>query len=332
MSLKNMEFSDMDFEQTYMNSNMQRKGVNPMDQLEKMQALNQQYCSNIGMFEHADGVMDMGEPDASGGRDKGPGKDEFDQFFSNTESDALEKFLDNLANPNGLANPMHMYSNQYSNYHHDFPMFDMHTMKPPTLPTPPPQQNSISPAESSMGPRGVLHDSLKKELTESFGHPSMKGLSHDAEATQLPTPLDSRQSSTSYNMMSPPRDRVQDDQDSQFSEESTPHADSPARKRKRSCHKPLLTTEQKRLNHSLSEQKRRQLCKLAYERCLRLVTNINDYTEGSVDATKKKSKRKQINKDGLPNLSKHTALVKISNEMTLIKSQNDGLKNLLNIA
>lgn len=100
-------------------------------------------------------------------------------------------------------------------------------------------------------------------------------------------------------------------------------------RRKRPTTKPLLSLEQKRLNHSHSEQKRRQLCKMAYERCLRLITNFESYAKQP--PINRKSKRKQFTKDGLPNLSKHCALMKISNEIIRIKTKNDQLKQLLKI-
>lgn len=152
---------------------------------------------------------------------------------------------------------------------------------------------------------------VKKEITDAFSHPPLTSLSKDmnlgshhqsSSPDQLPTP-DSRQSS------------INDD------------LDEPQRKRKRSTSKPLLSVEQKRLNHSFSEQKRRQLCKLAYERCLKLVTDLETYSKS---ASNKKSKRKLFTKDGLPNLSKHCALVKISHEITRLKSKNDELRDLLN--
>ncbi|CUM48046.1 uncharacterized protein AC631_05829 [Debaryomyces fabryi] len=334
MSYKNMDFNDMDFEQTYtMYSTLQqKKALNVMDQLQKVQMLNQQYCTGIGQYEQVEKMKPGYGRESSKMLESQPRdepRDEFDQFFSNNESNALEKFLDNLANSNGSANPMHMYNDGQSNYQHDFPVFELHTMKAPTMPMPTPPQHSISPSDPQMighDTHGVINNS-KKVLADAFGHPSLKNLT-TPDACQLPTPMDSRQSSTSFNVVSD----HEMDQDSFSSELSTPQAGSPgAKKRKRSCHKPLLTVEQKRLNHSLSEKKRRQQCKLAYERCLRLITNIDDYTDVKVDNSKGKSKRKQINKDGLPNLSKHTALTKITNEMIKIKEQNDGLKKLLNL-
>ena len=103
---------------------------------------------------------------------------------------------------------------------------------------------------------------------------------------------------------------------------------SQTKKRKRSSMKQLLTLEQKRLNHSYSEQKRRQLCKVAYERCLRLIINLDEYINLHKDG-KKTIKRKQKLKDGLPNISKHTALVKISNEIITIQEKNNELQRLL---
>lgn len=330
VSYKNMDFNDMDFEQTYtMYSTLQqKKALNVMDQLQKVQMLNEQYCTGIGQYEQVEDMKGGYAHESSKTMESQP-RDDFDQFFSNTESNALEKFLDNLANSSGSSNPMHMYNDGQSNYQHDFPVFELHTMKAPAMPMPTPPQHSISPSDPQMighNTQGAMSNT-KKSLVDALEHPSLRNLT-TPDVCQLPTPLDSRQSSTSFNVVSD-----QDlDQDSFSSELSTPQAGSPgAKKRKRSCHKPLLTVEQKRLNHSLSEKKRRQLCKLAYERCLRLITNINDYTDMKVDNSKGKSKRKQISKDGLPNLSKHTALTKITNEMVKIKSQNDRLKKLLNL-
>lgn len=226
-----------------------------------------------------------------------------DQFFSNTELDALEKFLDRLALLSSL-NPLEMY-NSTSSHTKMSPVFDLHTMS--TL-----EQQHV---------KREIPDVVKKEITDVFKHPPQQSLHSFTTPsqlnTQLPTPVDSRQSSTTkriYDHVLPPM--------------------SPLLKKKRKLTKPLLSLEQKRLNHSHSEQKRRLLCKEAYERCLRLITNVDDYKNDLVSAlavtsSKKKSKRKQINKEGLPNLSKHTALCKISEEIEKINGKNLRLRELL---
>lgn len=235
--------------------------------------------------------------------------DEMDQFFSNTESDALEKFLDRLASLSSL-DPLQMYQNQHQQQQQPkMPlMFELHTM---------------GSAEHKPVQRDIP-DLIKKEITDAFKHPPVQSLKSFGTApsqinTQLPTPLDSRQSLTSQHKRS--------------YEDLLPPL-SPLLKKKRKLTKPLLSLEQKRLNHSHSEQKRRLLCKEAYERCLRLITNVEDYkndlvSASAVTSSKKKSKRKQINKEGLPNLSKHTALCKISEEIEKIHSKNLRLRSLL---
>ena len=42
------------------------------------------------------------------------GNDDFDHFFTNTESNALERFLDSLANPQATADPLQFYHNSRS--------------------------------------------------------------------------------------------------------------------------------------------------------------------------------------------------------------------------
>lgn len=229
--------------------------------------------------------------------------DELDQFFSNTESNALDKFLDSLASSN-LANPLDLYS-------HGHPassqMFDLHT---------------IGMAEQKLfmpGGYGAPH-----KVVGDFSHPSMQNvqslsvLPSDVNS-QLPTPHNSRQVSTAEQGKRAPK------------EEIVRSSENPKR---RKFNKELLSLAQKRLNHSHSEQKRRLLCKQAYERCLRLVTNVDDYKNELVSASaltssNKNSKRKQINKDGLPNLSKHAALLKISLEIMKIREKNENLQKLI---
>lgn len=231
--------------------------------------------------------------------------DEMDQFFSNTESNALEKFLDRLALLNSL-DPLEAYQHTQPKMS---PMFDLHTM---------------GAHEQHTAVQRDIPDRIKKEITDAFKHPPVQSLKSFGDAsplnTQLRTPMDSRQSSAhntskrAYVEQLPPM--------------------SPLLKKKRKQTKPLLSLEQKRLNHSHSEQKRRLLCKEAYERCLRLITNVEDYkndlvSASAVTSSKKKSKRKQINKEGLPNLSKHTALCKISDEIEKINGKNKQLRALL---
>lgn len=240
--------------------------------------------------------------------------EEFDKFFSNTESNALEKFLDNLANPSHTTNPLDLY-------HHDF----------------------------NFKPKKDL--TQKNDISNVFAHPSMDPLYHNKDSainTQLPTP-ESRQSSIDEDNLHPDeldmnnskkrsisQQRIKEEFQSadllQSSSMSSMDDDlmmgSPSqKKRRRSTTKPLLSLEQKRLNHSHSEQKRRQLCKLAYERCLRLITNFETYSKRP--PINKKSKRKLYTKEGLPNLSKHCALVKISGEISKIKNKNEQLTKLL---
>lgn len=314
--------TDMNFEQAYnkYSTLQQKQATNAIEHLQSMQALNQQYMNEFSQqpnqFDfHRQAIID-GNYSSSDESEEEQKPEEIDEFFSNSESNALEKFLDNLATNN--SNPFEFYNQSYqhgnlSEFNNE--LFDLHTMKP-----------SIEEDKKESS----IHDLLKKEITEAFSHPQLKSLSKFEEQRQLPTPLDSRQSLAvgfkppQLSIISPPTSSDNEEQQQQ-----------PTKKRRRSSTKPLLTLEQKRLNHSNSEQKRRQLCKLAYDRCLRLITNVEDYKNHKVSAcpiskSKKKLKRRQLNKDGLPNLSKHTALVKISEEILKIKSKNDGLKKLLN--
>lgn len=284
--------------------------------------------------------------------------EDFDQFFSNTESNALETFLDSLANPVS-SNPLQLYSKHQSssisagtpsNEFND--IFDLHTMKA-AIPT---SLNNFHFQHKSHS-MSMEHETLKKELTEAFSHPQLSSLSNtctskinDSVSTspqnQLPTPLESRESSSSFlynnmkgkssNLITPPS---QDNEEirkrrykGEFDEGSSGDENSEAKKRRRSSTKPLLSLEQKRLNHSHSEQKRRQMCKLAYERCLRLIIDIeafNKLPKEAIDTSQRKSKRARVNKEGLPNLSKHNALIRISNEIMLIQNTNQNLKSLL---
>lgn len=231
---------------------------------------------------------------------------DMDQFFSNTESDALERFLDRLA----LLNPLESLEMYQQAQPKMSPMFELHT---------------IGPMEQASVQREIT-DLVKKEITDAFKHPpvqSLKSFGTNPSQTnnQLPTPLDSCRSSTCTS--------------SKRVDEDVLPPMSPLQKR-RKVSRPLLSLEQKRLNHSNNEHKRRLLCKAAYERCLRLITNVDDYknqlvSASAVTSSKKKSKRRQINKDGLPNLSKHTALCKISEEIEKISEKNKQLRKLLGI-
>lgn len=230
--------------------------------------------------------------------------DSMDHFFLNTELNALEKFLDNLALSSG--NPLELYNNPQAPPLPSMYNQPMHTMDRLRKPD-----------------NREIPDFVKKEITDAFRHPPVQSLkSFGSEQTQLPTPLDSRQ------LLALEKRTL-----TQLELDSPPWLPS-SKKRRKSSTRPLLTLEQKRLNHSHSEQKRRLLCKQAYERCLRLITNVDDYKNDLVSASavtllKKKSKRKQINKDGLPNLSKHTALLKVSGEIMKISGKNEELRKLL---
>lgn len=109
-------------------------------------------------------------------------------------------------------------------------------------------------------------------------------------------------------------------------------------RRRRLATKPLLSVEQKRLNHSFSEQKRRLMCKMAYDRCLRLVIDIGLFQKiANQLARSAPHKRKDLvgynhpamDKDGMPKLSKHNALMRISNEIMLLKHMNESLMKIL---
>lgn len=263
--------------------------------------------------------------------------DEMDQFFSNTESDALEKFLDNLATLS-LTNPLDLYQ-QPGGHREKSHMFNLHTM---------PMEQS-KPQTPQRDPEWI-----KREIMDAFKHPPVPGMSavpsglaghgHSAAAaaaasayaSQLPTPVDSRQLSAAKKHdlhASAVGASVSVKRELSSDEEDDDDDMSPSARKRRKLTKPLLTLEQKRLNHLHSEQRRRLLCKQAYERCLRLITNVEDYRNDLVSASamtssKKKSKRKQI-KDGLPNLLKHTALLKISGEIIKIRGRNEQLRRLL---
>lgn len=343
--------ADMDFEQAYaMYTTLQpQRAVSSVEQLEKMQLLNQQYVASL-QTQQAQGAADAfpGNSAFSFGQQNDylydraaitqsylfagetPKKDEFDQFFSNSESNQLEAFLDNLAsNP-----PTHLYNkNKMPSVGHDRAqspgtelndMFDLYTMQTfskreadhvervrrDTEPVSPMKQIAGNAAHGRI-PKAE-HELLKKELTEAFSYPHLKSFVGQLPQ-QLPTPVESRE--TSFDL----KRRAEDEDD-----------DEPKRRR-RSSSKSLLLLEQKRLNHLHLEQRRRQMCKLAYERCLRLIVNIDAFNKLPPESPEmqKKTKRARVNKDGLPNLSKHSALMRISNEICTIKDANSGLRLLL---
>lgn len=348
--------ADMDFEQAFsMYSNLQQKNaMSGVEQLQKVQKLNEQFISQLNSpppvesdvpsfngslnqlappvdaLDHHNNNFTFDPPSLDKfefqRHDKpflNSGPQEYDQFFSNTESDALEKFLDNLANP--TANPLLIYN-------HGVPtgttqpladlnsLYDLHTMK-----------STVPPTRHHSNPLPHFNDNLKQELNDAFGYPQRP------VDTQLPTPMDSRQLSSSlFQKTSPKRPYDYSDDLLLHASLSTPPSSSPLgslrmAKKQKKTQRPLLSLEQKRLNHSHSEQKRRQLCKTAYDRCLRLVTNIHDYHMNDEAQTKMKLKRRQMTKDGLPNLSKHTALMKISGEICKLKQKNDKIKQLLGV-
>lgn len=339
-----MVSADMDFEQAYSTytSLQQKQALSAVEHLKKVQMLNQQYDSAFGgpmMFPgnsnyefpsdiysfpntapdftsnpqtHGQQVLSHGQAGAAGAagqstqtsNDGGMGiPDDFDHFFSSTESNALEKFLDNLANPQPLTNQQtEFYTYQPS-------------QSSSVLTQSPSQQFKDEPQDT---PQDVKH-----ELSEAFSHPPSLRRSV-VSATSSPS------------LVSPPKRAFEyDDQTPQqqhgihrFNQSSSP--EETPRKRKRSTTKQLLSLEQKRLNHLYLEQKRRQLCKLAYERCLRLIVDLDEYVSKNL-GTKKSMKRKQKIKDGLPNVSKHTALVRLSEEIITIQTKNRELQKLLQI-
>ncbi|KAG7193326.1 uncharacterized protein KQ657_000742 [Scheffersomyces spartinae] len=331
-----------------------------------------------------------------------------DQFFSNVESNALEKFLDNLFDSN-YQDPLSLYPNANNNatsIQNQFKelnsLYDLHTMKPQLQTMDSDIQRHYYNASHKLDElANDIHNDipdfagdtyqLKRELTEVFAGSASDPLkppgsisgggdtvklqqsqsgseSVISENVQLRTPVQSRQSfSGAYGRDvsempisgdAPPsqlssamkrnleadnsnNNILQSDDDDKLDtndgDDDENDLNSNRKKRKRSSSKPLLTLEQKRLHHSHSEQKRRKLCKLAYERCLRLVIDVEEYRKHAENCNNtpiqlvngKKSRRAMINKDGLPNLSKHTALMKISNEIMTLQDLNKGLRDLL---
>lgn len=342
--------ADMDFEQAFsMYSNLQQKNaVNGVEQLQRVQKLNEQFITQLssGLEDEVpsfNGSLNQLAPpvDALDHHNNNftfnpPSLDKFkfqhekpfmepatdakyDQFFSNTESDALERFLDNLANP--TTNPLLIYNSDIASGSAQpltelNNLYDLHTMKS-TMP--------VRHHSNPLPPSAHFPENVKLELDDAFGYPHTRN-------SQLPTPMDSRQlSSTLFQKPSPKRPLEYSDDSLSTPSPASPMARGRVNKKQKKTQRPLLSLEQKRLNHSHSEQKRRQLCKTAYERCLRLVTNIHDYHTSEDAHTKKKLKRRQMTKDGLPNLSKHTALMKISGEICKLKQKNDKIKQLLGV-
>ncbi|KAI5950853.1 hypothetical protein KGF54_003927 [Candida jiufengensis] len=354
--------------------------------------------------------------------------DEYDQFFTNTESDALERFLDNLANPNSSADPLQFYKsnspNNYNNHHiqphKDLDLdfnFEMHTMKvpqhlqpqhqqqqqqqPKQVHSPPYEQHKMTTTSNSHMNNNITQQpspphsfhrqqlplppqqptlnnpflqnsnisqdqiSLKRELAEAFAPTEIIKPSPQPQpsATTTKSPKQNKKSTSpktttkvklettdnQSQLITPPisgdeskrrpiDDEMDEDEMSSSEEDnsltlvnSNSSLDQPQlKKRRRSSNKPLLTLAQKRLNHSASEQKRRMACKSAYNRCLNLIINLKAFNELPEQEIERKSKRALKTKEGLPNLSKHSALVRISNEMILIKDLNEKLRNLLN--
>lgn len=270
-----MVSTDMNFEQAYSMYNhlQQEQAINAVDNLERIQQSIKLESKSQSPFESITPMVDRSRGlslpnlndavDDDDEEEEEEEEEEFDKFFSNTESNALEKFLDNLANPT-TSNPLDIYNHEFT-----------------------------------FEPKKEYKADLK-----AFAHPP-------------PTKFESPQPTNTFQLPTPESSLSSIDEE--FEE--------PTKKKQRLNIKPLLSLEQKRLNHSHSEQKRRQLCKAAYERCLRLITNFESYKR--LPPINKKSKRKQFTKDGLPNLSKHCALMKISYEMTKIKRMNDELEKLL---
>ncbi|EGW34586.1 uncharacterized protein SPAPADRAFT_60016 [Spathaspora passalidarum NRRL Y-27907] len=346
MSFLDLLSSDMDFEQAYsMYNNLQTKMAHgTVEELQKVQMLNQQYQTNLtqptepvrnedefaygrAQILNGNGIIsnymnknysfDMAKDN------KPEGEDDFDQFFSNTESNALEKFLDNLTNPNASGDPLQFYINKSQSEGHkrfkqeedEFnPSFEMHTMKLPQLNKTyhEPNKNIIYPAaqfpptQHSLPTPNTTRQSSSNSANSSYILDDFKRRANDINGMIITPPTSGDETKT---------------------QEDKPQV---KRKKKRVTHKPLLSLEQKRLNHSHSEQKRRQLCKLAYQRCLKQIIDLEAFNKlPAISEEQRKSKKARISKDGLPNLSKHNALIRISNEMILIKRLNEELKKLI---
>ncbi|KAG7662051.1 uncharacterized protein J8A68_004439 [[Candida] subhashii] len=260
-------------------------------------------------------------------------EEDFDQFFSTTESDALEKFLDNLANPDAVGDPLQFYqgvknmspaasnngtipsSNPITQDDIFNPLYELHTMKIPGL-----------------NQTNTKKDTIPSQTTAvtSTRYPLPTPMQNAANSSFMLDDFKRKASNIQAMLISPPNsgDEIKKDENQLNYDEDG--MTKPAKKKRRTSHKPLLSLEQKRLNHSNSEQKRRQLCKIAYNRCLELIIDLDAFNKlPELSEEQRKSKRARVNKEGLPNLSKHGALVRISNEIIEIKSLNDKLKKLL---
>jgi hypothetical protein len=233
--------------------------------------------------------------------------------------------------------------------------FEMHTMKVPQHLKPRSQsaENLIPIPLPPTQPPQQDHIQLKKELTEAFASPStfnhlpspndsLNKMNNDpfltSKKTKSPTTTADTTTKKSKQLITPPtsgdelrkRNSDDDESDEELLKNEDGDVSKPMKKRRRSSNKPLLSIEQKRLNHSHSEQKRRQLCKLAYQRCLELIIDLEAFNKlPELNESERKSKRARVNKDGLPNLSKHNALIRISNEMILIKTMNENLRKFI---
>lgn len=270
-------------------------------QIETVQLLNQQYSLSI--------VQGLSVKDALQ-----PAFDDYDlgqvmgAFLPHKEGDLRKPWLDTRLFENELPSELNM---RMSSYNYDISPFEISGMESslsPSLTQRLEDERSLKSLSKSESP----HVTLKREITEAFGRPSIPTVER-----HLSTPVSIHGSTSSSSLASDFRDSSDNDRD-----EATPP------KRLHSAKKQLLSVEQKRLNHSHSEQRRRQLCKLAYERCLRLVSNGTSQSSSS-GITKKRIRGRQCSDCGASNMSKHTALVKIGDEICKIQKQNKALRDLL---
>lgn len=272
-------------------------------QIETVQLLNQQYSLSLG--------QGLGTKDAP---QQIFNEHELGQvmeaFLPHKELDQRKPWLDTKLFENELPSELNM---NVSNYNYDISPFEIYGM-----------DSSLSPSLSqrlederslkslSLSDCDSSHVTLKREISEAFGQPSVPSIDR-----HLSTPISIHGSTSSSSPASDLRDSTENDK----GEVTLP-------RRLHSAKKQLLTVEQKRLNHSHSEQKRRQLCKLAYERCLRLVSNGTSPSDVS-GVTKKRNRGRQNSDCGAQNMSKHTALVRIGDEISKIQNQNKALRDLL---
>ena len=333
----NMVTMNMDFEQAYLmyNKLQQKNFMAQVDQLRKAQELSasmartQQYVNSqraqavhapathisssvLGTSIATPQVMHAADPPKSqelkdsvyfGGANNDDNDDSMDQFFTNNESKAIERFLDNLS------------GGRLSNADTGVTSVDSWCRS----------RAFQHPAVLSLRSFGTPLNQTQMGVTQTAMR-AMNELQTDMAASPGPQPVVKREiSRLSPHSDTYPRKR-------RFSSESSESPDQ-ASKHNNGASKELLSDEQKRLNHSLLEQKRRLLCREAYERCLRLVTNVEDYkremAQAGLGSQKRKPSRKQFIKNGLPNLSKHTSLKKISTEISKLQEQNNQLRVLL---